>query len=126
MKEVFAALSIFSVIIALSIVSSVYTDNISDKLIDLTHGCEEDIKAESWDDANMKIKEARECFSESSHTLESFLLHDDIERLSDILTNIEISVELRDKSQSVSNIRIFERRLHELAKSDKLTLNNIL
>ena len=126
MKETIAALSIFLVIISLSVVSAVYTDNVAEKLTDLTQGCEKDIKAENWDDADLKIKEARECFIENSHTLESFLLHDDIERLSDILTNIEISVELRDRSQSVSNIKIFTRRLHELAESDKLTLNNIL
>ncbi len=126
MKEVLATLLIFLVIISLAVVSSVYTDNITEKLIDLALGCEENVRAENWEDANLKIKKARECFIENSHTLESFLLHDDIERLSDVLTNIEIAVELQDKSQSVSNIRIFTRRLHELAESDKLTLNNIL
>lgn len=126
MKEVIAASTIFLVIISLSVISSVYTDNIAEKLTDLTHNCEKDIQEEKWVDAKLSIKEARECFIENSHALESFLLHDDIERLSDILTNIEISVELRDRSQSLSNIKIFTRRLHELAESDKLTLNNIL
>lgn len=126
MKEVIAASTIFLVIISFSVISSVYTDNIAEKLTDLTHNCEKDIREEKWVDAKLSIKEARECFVENSHALESFLLHDDIERLSDILTNIEISVELHDRSQSVSNIKIFTRRLHELAESDKLTLNNIL
>lgn len=126
MKEVLGAFSIFVVIITLSVISSVYTNNIAEKLTDLTHSCEKDVQEEKWADANLKIKQARECFSENSHALESFLLHDDIERLSDILTSIEIAVELQDESQSVSNIKIFTRRLHELAESDKLTLNNIL
>ena len=126
MKEVIASLSIFSVIISLSFVSSLYTDNIKENLTALTDSCEEYINAENWSEANLKIKEARECFIKNAHTLESFLLHDDIERLSDILTNIEIAVELKDQSQSVSNIKIFTRRLRELAESDDLTLNNIL
>lgn len=126
MKEVFAAFSIFLIIISASVISFFYTKNISEKLTELTLGCKEDIQSDNWDEANLKIKEARECFIKNAHTLESFLLHDDIERLSDILTNIEIAVELKDKSQSVSNIKIFTRRLHELAESDCLTLNNIL
>ena len=126
MKEVFSACLIFLLIISLSVIGTVYTDNLADELSSLTLTCADNVKSENWDEAEGNIKKARECFSENSHALESFLLHDDIERLSDILTNVEISVEVREKAQSLSNIKIFTRRLYELAESDKLTFNNIL
>ena len=126
MKETIAGTSLFLVIITLAIITNTTTDRITDELTEYCHGCETDILSGNWDAANIKIKEARENFVKNSHTLESYLIHEDIERLSDILTNIEIAVELKDKNESFSNIKIFLRRLRELSESDKLSFNNIL
>ncbi len=126
MKETIAGTSLFLVIITLAIITNTTTDRITDELTEYCYGCEAGILNGNWDAANIKIKEARENFVKNSHTLESYLIHEDIERLSDILTNIEIAVELKDKNESFSNIKIFIRRLRELSESDKLSFNNIL
>ena len=126
MKETIAGASLFLFIISLALITNLTTEKITNELAEYCSGCEADIESGSWDAAYIKIKEARENFIKNSHTLESYLLHEDIERLSDILTNIEIAVEIKDKNESFSNIKIFKRRLSELSESDKLTLNNIL
>ena len=126
MKEVICGTSLFLVIITLSIITNIHTDKVTATLADYSLGCEAEIESENWDAANDKIKKARENFVKNSHALESYLIHEDIERLSDILTNIEIAVESKDKTESFSNIKIFIRRLSELSESDKLTFNNIL
>lgn len=126
MKETIVGISLFLAIITLAIITNITTDRITGELVDYSLGCEADIQSGNWDAAQTKIKEARENFVKNSHTLESYLIHEDIERLSDILTNIEIAVELKDKNESFSNIKIFIRRLSELSESDKLTFNNIL
>jgi len=125
-KEVVSAGIILSLIISLSFFTNAYTDRNTAILMSFAEECESAVLSDDWETALESIKKARESFVKTSHALESYLLHEDIERLSDILTNIEISVEQNDKRAAIANVKIFTRRLHELSESDKLTLNNIL
>lgn len=126
MKVTLASVLIFVCIITLSYFTRAYTEKISDKLTESIEQCKEHVDMNNWKGAESSAKKAREIFAKNSHTLESYLLHEDIERLSDILTNIEIAVKTKDKTASLSNIEIFKRRLLELVESDTITLNNIL
>ncbi len=126
MKEVIISGSIFALFAFLCFLTIKTTDKITSDLSTLAEECEVHINAGEWGKANDCIKKAREVFVKKTYVLESYLLHEDIERLSDTLTNIEAAVEIREKRQAISAIRIFTRRLFELSESDKLTVNNIL
>ncbi len=126
MKGIISGLSLFILIIALSVITNFHTDKVAEDINNCFIGCEDNILLGNWGLAEEKIKTAREVFVKKSHAHESYLIHEDIERLSDILTNIEIAVSLKDKNESFSNIKIFRRRLRELSESDKLSFNNIL
>ncbi len=126
MKETLISCSIFFFFAITCLISIKYTDKFCADISALTKECETKIKLSDWDGASEAIKKAREVFVKKTPVLESYLLHNDVECLSDILTDIEVSVELREKGGAISAIRIFARRLSELAESDKLTINNIL
>lgn len=126
MKATITAILILVFICSLSYFTREYTIKVSDILEENISQCDSFVRENDWQNAEAYVKKARWVFSEKSNVLESFLIHEDIERLSDILTNIEISIKDKDTTAASSNIEIFRRRLLELTESDKITLNNIL
>ncbi len=126
MKATITAILILVFICSLSYFTREYTIKVSDILEENISQCDSFVRKNDWKNAEAYVKKARWVFSEKSNVLESFLIHEDIERLSDILTNIEISIKDKDTTAASSNIEIFRRRLLELTESDKITLNNIL
>lgn len=126
MKATISAILILVTICSLSYFTREYTIKVSDILEENISQCDSFVRENDWQNAEAYVKKARWVFSEKSNVLESFLIHEDIERLSDILTNIEISIKDKDTTAASSNIEIFRRRLLELTESDKITLNNIL
>ena len=126
MKATISAILILVTICSLSYFTREYTIKVSDILEENISQCDSFVRENDWKNAEAYVKKARWVFSEKSNVLESFLIHEDIERLSDILTNIEISIKDKDTTAASSNIEIFRRRLLELTESDKITLNNIL
>ena len=125
MKEAIISGSIFLFFALLCLTSIKNTEKITNFLVETVSTCESKVESGDWSAAVAETKKAREFFVEKTYVLESYLLHDDIERLSDILTDIEVSVITRNKTSAISAIRIFKRRLEELSEDDKLSLNNI-
>ena len=125
MKEAIISGAIFFFFSLLCFMSIKNTEIITNVLAETVSTCESKVESGEWDTAEIETKKAREFFVKKTHVLETYLLHDDIERLSDILTDIEVSVITQNKTSAISAIRVFKRRLEELSEDDKLTFNNI-
>ena len=125
MKHMTIAVVILTIIATGSIFCVNYTQKISEQLLDTLDICEEAVDHGNWDAAQKNIYLTGSLWEKYRPRLAIFLMHSDLNEISDALIQVTAWITLQDKTQFFAETRRLTALVDEISKLDSVTFENI-
>ena len=125
MKHVITAIVILAMISVGSVFCIYYTQTVSEQLLDTLDLCEESVAKDDWSAAQENIYLTGALWEEHRPRLASFLLHSDLNSISDLLIEVTALVSLQDKDGFFIANRRLAALVDEISRMDSLTFENL-
>lgn len=125
MKHVITAATILALIAVGSVFCIQYTQTVSEQLLDTLDLCEESVTKGDWAAAQENIYLTGALWEKHRPRLASFLLHSDLNSISDLLIEVTALVTLQDQERFFVENRRLSALVDEISRMDSLTFENL-
>lgn len=119
-----------AVIIAMVVVMCIYTTNFTSTFCEEIKipvlRCMDAAQKDDWDSAANYINEVKRVFDEKDSKLETFIMHQDLSEVHNVILKIDAAVKLKSLEVCISEANCLIGQLDRISSSDSLTVANIL
>lgn len=125
MKHLVTALVILALIAAGAVLCIQYTRCVSEELLDTLDFCEDAVMRGDWRAAQENIALTSALWEKHRPRLAAFLLHSDLNRITDLLIETSAQVELKNRAAFLAQNRRLSALVDEISRMDALTFENL-
>lgn len=125
MKHVIIAFIILALVTAGALLCIQYTKVVSEQLLDTLDLCEESVARGDWEAAQENIYLTGALWEKHRPRLASFLMHNDLNDISDLLIQVTALVALRDQDRFFIENRRLSAMVDEISRMNSLTFENL-
>ncbi len=122
-------ISLIVILTSLMIVSCVFAQkllhNDSVRLGQAIDGVMENVKAQSWGQAENKLNQLNNSWEEVKHIWSALIDHQEIDNIDVTLSRLQKLVETRDVSSSVSEAAALKKFIDHIPEKESLNMDNI-